>query len=151
MRSAERHSTIYWNVILGIDNQPSMLAGAVPMVLTMIRPGLRFETGYQVFLVGEWDLILAMPPCIEVKTASLQIGRTIIIASDKVYPHLRESSDAVVEWITGTVLDPYFDRLGGGRKEEFVVQIRRKTYAAFPDRPLFYPFKSTYLSARRTA
>jgi trans-aconitate 2-methyltransferase len=72
------------------------------------------------------------------------------MALDKVYHHLRESSDAVVEWISGTALDPYFERLGG-RKEDFVVQILRITHVVFPDKPLFYPFNSTYLSARRTA
>ena len=71
-----------------------------------------------------------------------------ILVFEKVYPHILDDSDAVVEWISGTALVPYFERLGE-YKEEFVNTLRVKMRAALPDRPVFYPFRRTLFSARK--
>lgn len=75
-------------------------------------------------------------------------GAENIVAFERVYPHILEDSDAVVEWISGTALVPYFERLGG-HQEEFVRVIRRKMSTALPERPVFYPFRRILFSARR--
>jgi trans-aconitate 2-methyltransferase len=75
-------------------------------------------------------------------------GAENIVAFEKVYPHVLENSDAVVEWISGTALVPYFEKLGK-YKEEFVEAIRRKMRASMPDSPVFYPFRRTLFSARK--
>jgi trans-aconitate 2-methyltransferase len=75
-------------------------------------------------------------------------GAEDIVVFEKVYPHVLENSDAVVEWISGTALVPYFERLGK-YKEEFVKSIREKMRAVLPDSPVFYPFKRTFFSARK--
>jgi trans-aconitate 2-methyltransferase len=75
-------------------------------------------------------------------------GAENIVAFEKVYPHVLEDSDAVVEWISGTALVPYFERLGE-HKEEFVEVIRRKMRAVMPESPVFYPFRRTLFSARK--
>ena len=77
-----------------------------------------------------------------------QCGAEDIVVFEKVYPHILEDSDAVVEWISGTALVPYFERLGK-YKEDFVIAIREKMRAAMPDSPVFYPFKRTLFSARK--
>lgn len=75
-------------------------------------------------------------------------GAEEIIVFEKVYAHVLEDSDAVVEWISGTALVPYFERLGE-HKEEFINAIRAKMRGALPDRPVFYPFRRTLFSARK--
>jgi trans-aconitate 2-methyltransferase len=75
-------------------------------------------------------------------------GAEDIIAFEKVYAHILEDSDAVVEWISGTALVPYFERLGE-HKDEFVNVLRRKMRAALPETPVFYPFRRTLFSARK--
>ena len=75
-------------------------------------------------------------------------GAENIIVFEKVYAHILENSDAVVEWISGTALVPYFERLGN-HKDEFVDAIRTKMSAALPDSPVFYPFRRTFFSARK--
>ena len=75
-------------------------------------------------------------------------GAEDIVVFEKVYAHVLEDSDAVVEWISGTALVPYFERLGE-HKEDFIEAIRRKMRAAMPDRPVFYPFRRTFFSARK--
>ncbi len=71
-----------------------------------------------------------------------------IVVFEKVYPHVLEDSDAVVEWISGTALVPYFERIGE-HKQEFVDTIRAKMRAALPETPVFYPFRRTLFSARK--
>jgi trans-aconitate 2-methyltransferase len=75
-------------------------------------------------------------------------GADDIVVFEKVYAHILEDSDAVVEWISGTACVPYFERLGS-HKDEFVEAIRTKMRAAFPDTPIFYPFRRTFFSARK--
>jgi trans-aconitate 2-methyltransferase len=75
-------------------------------------------------------------------------GAENIIVFEKVYPHVLENADAVVDWISGTALVPYFERLGK-HKDEFVNSIREKMRAAMPDSPVFYPFKRTLFSAKK--
>ncbi len=75
-------------------------------------------------------------------------GAQQIIVFEKIYAHVLANSDAVVEWISGTALVPYFERLGE-HKEAFVQVIREKMHAALPDKPVFYPFRRTLFSAGR--
>ena len=71
-----------------------------------------------------------------------------ILVFEKVYPHVMENSDAVLEWISGTALVPYFERLGEHRGA-FVEALRTKMRKALPQSPLLYPFRRTFFSARR--
>ena len=71
-----------------------------------------------------------------------------IIVFEKVYAHVLENSDAVVEWISGTACVPYFERLGD-HKDSFVETIRNKMKAVLPQSPVFYPFRRTLFSARK--
>jgi trans-aconitate 2-methyltransferase len=76
-------------------------------------------------------------------------GAEEITVFEKVYPHVLENSDAVVEWIKGTALVPYLERLGG-EKDAFLDVIREKLKITLPGSPLFYPFRRTFLSAFKT-
>src|SRR5215204_6565576 len=73
-------------------------------------------------------------------------GAEDINVFEKVYAHILEDSDAVVEWISGTACVPYFERLGE-HKDKFIEAIRNKMRAAFPNTPVFYPFRRTLFSA----
>ncbi|MGD8406225.1 MAG: methyltransferase domain-containing protein [Anaerolineales bacterium] len=71
-----------------------------------------------------------------------------IIVFEKVYPHVLENADAIVDWISGTVLLPYFERLGD-MKDAFTEAVRQELKDAFPGEPIFYPFRRTFFSARK--
>lgn len=75
-----------------------------------------------------------------------ECGAKDITVFEKVYPHVLENSDAIVEWIRGTALVPYLERLGQ-QKEAFIETVRTKLKSAVPGSPVFYPFKRTFLSA----
>ena len=74
-------------------------------------------------------------------------GADDIVVFEKVYPHILEDSDAVVEWISGTACVPYFERLGE-HKEDFISVIRNKMRRELSHSPVFYPFRRTLFSAR---
>jgi trans-aconitate 2-methyltransferase len=77
-----------------------------------------------------------------------ECGAEHIIVFEKVYAHVLEDADAVVEWISGTALIPYFERLGE-YKERFLEVLQAKMKAALPEKPVFYPFRRTLFSARK--
>jgi len=73
-----------------------------------------------------------------------------IVVFEKIYPHVLENADAIVDWVSGTALLPYFDRLGE-QKDSYVLMIRQILQAAMPGEPVFYPFRRTFFSARKAA
>ncbi len=76
-----------------------------------------------------------------------ELGAQDITVFEKVYPHVLENSDAVVDWISGTALVPYFERLDDATLDEFVLTIRSRMKTELPMQPVFYPFKRTFFSA----
>jgi trans-aconitate 2-methyltransferase len=71
-----------------------------------------------------------------------------ILVFEKVYPHVLENADAIVDWISGTALVPYFERLED-IKGEFITAIRQELRILMPGKPVFYPFRRTFFSARK--
>jgi len=70
----------------------------------------------------------------------------------QVYGHVLESSDAVVEWVRGTLLTDYESRLPAAAYQEFVARYRERLHAALGDqRPYFYPFKRILMWGRLPA
>jgi trans-aconitate 2-methyltransferase len=79
-----------------------------------------------------------------------RVGAEDITIFEKVYPHVLENADAIVDWISGTALLPYFEKLGE-QKEDFINAIRQELRVAMPGEPVFYPFRRTFFSARKAA
>jgi trans-aconitate 2-methyltransferase len=68
---------------------------------------------------------------------------------EKVYPHVLADAAALADWTSGTALVPYFERLDEGLKEAFLARYRQRLEEAFPEKPVFYPFKRILFSGRR--
>lgn len=65
---------------------------------------------------------------------------------EKVYPHVLENSDAVADWTTGTTLVPYLERLPQALHEPFQVRYRERLRELYPETPVFYGFRRTFLA-----
>jgi trans-aconitate 2-methyltransferase len=76
-------------------------------------------------------------------------GARKITVFEKVYPHVLADADAMVEWVRGTALTPYMERLGDELAERFLAAYRAKVRVAFPGSPVFYPFRRTLFAASR--
>ncbi len=70
-----------------------------------------------------------------------------IVVFEKVYSHVLENADAILNWISGTALVPYFERLDDSMRAEFTEAIRKRLQTEFPMSPVFYPFKRILFSA----
>jgi trans-aconitate 2-methyltransferase len=77
-----------------------------------------------------------------------ELGAENILVFQKVYPHVLANADAVLDWISGTALVPYFERLGDG-KQAFMDTMLTRMRTALPGSPVFYPFKRTFISVHR--
>jgi len=76
-------------------------------------------------------------------------GGEEIIAFEKVYPHILESSDALADWTSSTALVPYFERLPEELHEPFMQSYRARLRAQWPNGPVFYGFKRMIFAATR--
>jgi trans-aconitate 2-methyltransferase len=78
-------------------------------------------------------------------------GGSDIAAYTKVYPHVLPDSDAAAEWLKGTAMIPYVERLSPDRRAPFVERYRAALRDALPDAPLFFGFKRTLFAASRSS
>ncbi len=72
-------------------------------------------------------------------------------AWETTYLHLLRGDDAVLEWIKGTYLRPFLDRLEGGEKLRFLAEAGERLRAAYPpagERTIF-PFRRVFMVAAR--
>jgi len=67
----------------------------------------------------------------------------------KVYGHVLEDREAVVEWVKGTMLTAFEKKLTPEQFTPFVDEFRRCLFKVLPDeKPFFYPFKRLLLWGR---
>jgi len=78
-------------------------------------------------------------------------GGSDIVAYEKVYPHVLPDSDAAVEWMKGTAIVPYLERLPQALREPFVTRFRERLREVLPEAPLFFGFRRTLFAATRAA
>ena len=76
-------------------------------------------------------------------------GATNVVVIEKVYPHVLENAAAIADWVKGTALVPYLERLPVDLCEPFMARYRRKLQDHFPESPVFYPFRRTLFVATR--
>ncbi|ASE60572.1 methyltransferase domain-containing protein [Chryseobacterium indologenes] len=74
-------------------------------------------------------------------------GREITVF-EKVFPHVLEDAAAVYTWASGTAMIPYIENLPDDLKEQFKNDYKQQLQNTFPESPVFYPFKRTFISAK---
>jgi trans-aconitate 2-methyltransferase len=75
-------------------------------------------------------------------------GAVDLVVFEKVYPHVLADADAIAEWTSGTLLVPYFERLGA-LKDAFMDAYRARLRERYPHRPVFYGFRRILFSATK--
>lgn len=68
---------------------------------------------------------------------------------EKVYAHTLSDAQAVLQWVRGTLLVPYLDRLPPEQHAAFLSTLSQRFAAAMPDRPYFYGFRRILIAAQR--
>lgn len=75
-------------------------------------------------------------------------GGQQITVFEKIYPLVLKDSDALFDWVSGTALIPYIERLNGETKEQFIAAYKERLKERFPKSPVFYPFKRIIIAAK---
>ena len=75
-------------------------------------------------------------------------GAQEINVFEKIYPHVLDDIDAVIEWLSGTVLIPYFERLPKDLHDDFLNSYRERLLDLYPEVPVFYPYQRIFISAK---
>lgn len=76
-------------------------------------------------------------------------GATEITVFEKVYLHVLADADALADWVSGTALVPYFERLPAELREQFMARYRERLRARWPSAPVLYPFRRILFAASR--
>jgi trans-aconitate 2-methyltransferase len=71
------------------------------------------------------------------------------IVLEKIYPHILDDADAVLEWAKGAALLPYLERLPPAQHAPYLEEVRRRLHARYPERPVFFPFRRIIFHGRR--
>ena len=96
--------------------------------------------------LGGWSRISPVLPMERYAELLFGLGAQEIVVMEKIYPHVLADSDGIAEWTSGTLLVPYFERLGGQR-DAFMDEYRARLRALFPGSPVFYGFRRMLFSA----
>ncbi len=67
---------------------------------------------------------------------------------EKIYPLILKDTDALFDWVSGTALIPYTERLSGAIKQQFIDAYKDRLKNRFPKSPVFYPFKRIIMEAK---
>jgi len=74
-------------------------------------------------------------------------GCSNIIAYEKVYIHLMNNVDQIVEWMSATSLIPYFERLPAKLHIPFLESYKNKLLRNWKEAPIIFPFKRMIIVA----
>lgn len=76
------------------------------------------------------------------------LGASSILAQERIYQHVLPNAGAVLEWLRGTALLPYLDKIGS-LEQLFLQHIQQELNALFQGSPVYYPFKRIFLVATK--
>lgn len=144
-------------------------ASLVPRLLSMVAPGgqlavqlpsnfshpthLLYEAAAheEPFFSGlnRWERDWPVLPIDQYAELLYAAGANGITIFEKVYPHVLADADALADWMEGTALVPYRERLTAELYARFVNRYRQKLRERFPSRPVFFGFRRTLFAATR--
>ena len=76
-------------------------------------------------------------------------GASDIVVFEKAYPHVLPDADALADWMSGTALVPYMERLPDELRAPFMERYRARLREIFPQRPVFYGFRRILFSGTK--
>jgi trans-aconitate 2-methyltransferase len=97
----------------------------------------------------QWSRSRPVLPIEEYAKLLFDAGFTDITVFEKVYPHILDDADGLVEWMRGTALVPFMERLPDELREPFVERYGALLRERFPERPVLFGFRRTLFAATK--
>jgi len=101
--------------------------------------------------MNSWKWVFPVLPVHEYAEILFRLGAQDITAFEKVYPHVLTNTDAVFDWVAGTTMNAYFNRLPEDLHDKFKEDVREKIKASYSGSPTFFPFRRIFFAGKRDA
>lgn len=75
-------------------------------------------------------------------------GSKSMTVYEKIYPLILENPVALFDWVSGTALIPYLEKLDDENKQNFIAEFKKLLQNKFLKLPVFYSFKRIILEAK---
>jgi trans-aconitate 2-methyltransferase len=72
---------------------------------------------------------------------------TDITVYEKAYLHVLENANALYEWMAGTAMIPYIEKLSAGMQQQFIHDYKNELLKNYTASPVVYPFKRILMAA----
>jgi trans-aconitate 2-methyltransferase len=154
------HAAIQW-----VDDHEAL----IPRLLSLVAPGGQLvvqlpsnqshpthtlvldvarETSFREALNG-WSRPFPVLPVASYAELLYAHGGRELTIFEKVYPHVLPDAEALTEWMAGTALVPYLDRLPQELHESFMATYRARLRQQWPESPVFFGFRRILFTATR--
>lgn len=144
------HEKLFPEIISNLNND-GQLAVQMPSqtenLLNRILLKLVQEEPYSTALEG-WKRLSPVLTLDDYSRILFKNGGKEITVYQKVYPLIVNTQDELYEFISGSTLVPYFERLHGEIKEQLIQEFKKRIKKQFPETPALYAFKRMLLYAR---
>ncbi len=144
---SDNHAELFPKIISRI-NENGQFAVQMPMqadnILNKILLELAQEKPYSYFLNG-WKREPTMLSIDEYAQILFDGGLKDLQIIQKVYPIIADDADKLFDFISGSALIPYMERLSEEQQEIFVAEYKSRINEAFPKFPAIYAFKRLLL------
>jgi len=74
-------------------------------------------------------------------------GSVDMIVYEKAYPHVLQDANALYDWVSGTAMLPYIEKLPADLKQLFIDEYKKQLNGRYTCSPVFYPFKRIIMAA----
>lgn len=98
--------------------------------------------------LNNWQREWSVLSILEYSELLYDTGVEDINVFEKIYPHILDDVDVIVEWLSGTALIPYFERLPDNLHDDFINTYREKLQDLYPKKPVFFPYQRIFFSAK---
>lgn len=98
--------------------------------------------------LNEWSRISPVLGIDDYAQLLFENGSKEMTVYKKIYPLIVADTAELFEWISGTALIPYLERLQGEIKENFLAEFKTRIHLRFPKTPVLYPFKRIIIEGK---
>lgn len=146
----EDHETLLPRIIQTIKPQ-GQLAIQIPAQNTNALNQILFELAQEQPYsnsLKDWKRISPVLGTHDYAQLLFENGSKSMTVYEKIYPLVAADTNELFEWISGTALIPYLERLQGKIKEDFLAEFKKRIDQRFPKKPVLYPFKRIIIEAK---
>ncbi len=138
--------------LLSLLSENGQFAVQMPLqsqnILNQILFQLASEEPYKAHLQN-WNRVSPVLSLDEYSRMMFEYGLKDLQISIKVYPIIAENAEKLFQFISGSALIPYLERLEGNTKEQFIEEYKKRIKEKFKQFPAIYAFKRILLYGRK--